>query len=65
MSTFQEKVWPLKQSEEVFILLYITAKCDPTVEISFISKTFNELYGFTFTECDIENCLNKFTNFNN
>ena len=64
MPSFEDIVWPLTSLDQLFSLLYISSKCNPNLEISFITKSFNDLYNSTFTECDIENVLNKTTNFN-
>jgi len=64
MSSFKEFIWPFKNLEEVFSLLYISSKCDPNLEIKFIADTFNFLFETRFSDCDIENSLNKLTAFN-
>lgn len=64
MVVFEELILPLKTLEEVFSLLYISVKCNPNLEIAFMATTFNDIYGSSLTQCDIENCLNKLTCFN-
>ena len=54
----------MKNLEQLFTLIYLASKCDVGIEIDYITRTFNEVYQFEFTACDIENCLNKFTEFN-
>lgn len=63
MLTLEEVLWPLINLDEMFSLLYVSSKCNPLYEISFITKTFNEVQNRILTEIDIENCLNKLTSF--
>jgi hypothetical protein len=62
--SLENLIWPLKSLDEVFSLSYLSAKCDANIEISTITKIFNDIFGTEFTACDVENCLNKITNFN-
>ena len=64
MLTFEDYIWPLKNLEQVFSLIYISSKCDPSIEIRLIGQTFNTLFESSLSDCDIENLLNKLTNFN-
>jgi hypothetical protein len=64
MLSFEDTIWPLKNLEQLFTLIYLASKCHVGIEIDYITRTFNEVYQFEFTACDIENFLNKFIEFN-
>ena len=63
MTSLEQYIYPLQNFQQVFPLLYISAKCNIDIEIEIIRNTFNNMFKTNYSDCDIRNCLNKFTNF--